>query len=417
VSLFRTLLWWLLLAALGALAWDLLSADVGDVLIRWHGRTLTTTVAFFLVGWALLWFCLWLLWALLRLPFTAWQRLAHTQARNRLANGLVALHEGRNARAGSLLDRAAEDSSLATVARLAARESALRRGDLLTAAVQQAALTKTDPLAAVLNTAQTLLAQEKPQLALEVLQPWTEKKQLPPRGLQMRGDALIGVGRASEALALLPALAGEQMHSAEQLASLERGWQSIALAQSVHANELQQRWNQLPVQLREQEAVLLAYATRAGELGLEDEAANTLGNAVEKQWNESMVRQFGLLPPAREDRRLARAQGWLGEHATSAALALCLGRLCRRAQLMGKAEEMLHRAIAQGAGAEAWEELGNLHTAKGDPENAQACYLNALRGLRGESARALEGRSLRDQIADEAVAEQRDEHGLPRLRP
>jgi HemY protein len=150
---------------------------------------------------------------------------------------------------------------------------------------------------------------------------------------------------------------------------------------------------------------------------LEDEAANTLGNAVEKQWNESMVRQFGLLPPAREDRRLARAQGWLGEHATSAALALCLGRLCRRAQLMGKAEEMLHRAIAQGAGAEAWEELGNLHTAKGDPENAQACYLNALRGLRGESARALEGRSLRDQIADEAVAEQRDEHGLPRLRP
>jgi hypothetical protein len=39
-----------------------------------------------------------------------------------------------------------------------------------------------------------------------------------------------------------------------------------------------------------------------------------------------------------------------------------------------------------------------------------------LRVGRGESARPLGGRSLREQIAGEAVAEQRDEHGFPRLR-
>jgi HemY protein len=83
---------------------------------------------------------------------------------------------------------------------------------------------------------------------------------------------------------------------------------------------------------------------------------------------------------------------------------------------MGNAEEMLHRAIAQGAGAEAWEELGNVYTAQDDAARAQACYANALRNLRGEPARSLSGRSLREQIADEAVAEQRDEHGVPHLR-
>nr|MBP8098305.1 heme biosynthesis protein HemY [Arenimonas sp.] len=136
----------------------------------------------------------------------------------------------------------------------------------------------------------------------------------------------------------------------------------------------------------------------------------------DQHWNESLVHRFALLPAAREDTRLARAQQWLGDHPTSAALALCVGRLCLRAQLLAKAEEMLHRAIAQGAGAEAWEELGHLNTVRNDAVRAQVCYLNALRSLRGEPVRSLEGRSLREQIADEAVAEQRDEHGLPRLR-
>jgi len=416
VTAFRALLWWLLLAAVGALAWDLLSLDVGNVLVRWHGHTITTTVAFALVAWGLLWFGLWLLWALLRLPFTAWQRMAHAQARNRLANGLIALHEGRHLRAEGLLEKAAEDGSMAAVARLAAREAALRRGDLLAAAAQQAALAKNDPAAAALNTAQTLLAQDQPQLALEVLQPWADKQQLAPRGLQMRGAALVMLGRASDALAILATLGNEQFLSAEPLAALECSWQAAALRQSAHANDLHQRWSQLPARRRESEEVLLGYAIRAGELGLEAGAADALADAVDQRWNESLVRQFGMLPAAREDARMARAQQWLGEHPASAPLALCVGRLCLRAQLLAKAEEMLHRAIAQGAGAEAWEELGNLHTVRNDPARAQVCFLNALRSLRGEPVRSLEGRSLREQIADEAVAEQRDEHGLPRLR-
>ena len=416
MNLFRTLLWWLLLAAFGALAWELLSPDLGEVLIRWHGTTITTTVAFFLVSWGLLWFGLWLLWTLLSLPFTAWQRLAQTQARNRLINGLIALHEGRHARAESLLDKAAEERDAASVARLAAREAALRRGDLVAAASQQAALAKDDPLAAALNAADALLAQDKPQLVLEVLQSWFDKKLLPPRGMRMRGNALVGVGRASEAIALLGALSDEQNISAEQLTALERNWHAAALRQAAHANELHQRWNQLPARLREYEDVLLAYAARAGELGLEAEAANALADAIDRQWSEALVRQFARLPPAREDLRLPRAERWLADHPASPALALCLGRLCLRAQLLGNAEELLHRAIAQGAGAEAWEELGHAFTAKNDAARAQACYANALRSLRGEPARTLAGRSLREQIADEAVAEQRNEHGLPHLR-
>ena len=413
---FRTLLWWLALAAFGALAWDLLSPDVGELVIRWQGSTVRTTVAFALVAWLVLWFALWALWTLIRLPFVGWARVAQRQARNRLVNGLVALHEGRHVRAIALLDRAAEDADSAAVARIAAREAALRQGDLATAAAQQAALGKVDPLAAALNAARAQLAQGNAREALEILQPYAERRNLPPRALQLRGAALVAAERAIDALPLLPALASEANASPEQFAAMERQWQAAALTQATDANTLQQRWQAALPRTRDGEDVLLAYAHRAGELGLEKEAAAALVAAIEVRWSDVLVHQFALLPAPSQDARLGRAQGWLPAHPTSPALALALGHLARRAALWSQAEEALHRAVALGAGAEAWEELGFVHTACERADAAQACYANALRTARGERARPLGGRSLREQIADEAVAEQRDEYGFPRLR-
>ena len=134
MKVFRTLLLWLALAALGALVWDLLAPDLGTVLVRWHGTTVATTVAFFLLAWAMLWLALWLLWWLARLPFTAWQRVAQNEARMRLVNGLAALYQGNPERAETLLAKAAEDPDSRFVALSAAHEAALRRGDAEAAA-------------------------------------------------------------------------------------------------------------------------------------------------------------------------------------------------------------------------------------------------------------------------------------------
>ena len=414
MSAFRTLLWWLLLAALGALAYELLARDLGELVLRWHGFTVTTTVAFALLAWGFIWFVCWLLWTVLRLPFTAWQRLAQAQARRRLVNGLVALHEGRHARAAGLLAKAAEDPEIATVARLGAREAALRRGDAAGAAQWQSALAEREPMLAAINAADSLLAQGSPKWALEVLQPWHERQALPPRGLRVRGEALIASGRAVEALPLLPLLAREAEDDVATLAAREREWQAAVLAQSAHADELQQRWQALPAPLREHARLLEAYAARAGQLGLEAEAAAALGDALEREWREALLAPFAALPAPREDTRLARARGWLPAHPDSAALALALGELAWRAGDLVYAEEALTRAIAQGAGAAAWEALGNVYTAREDDARAQLSYANALRLGRQAPALPLSGRSLREQIAAEAVAEQRDAFGYPR---
>ena len=103
MNLYRSLLLWLALAVLGALGWHWFSQDLGDVVVRYRGLTYTTTLAYFVLAWGLLWFALWALWWLLRLPFKAWRRHAHALARNRLVSGLEALHQGRWQRAEQLL--------------------------------------------------------------------------------------------------------------------------------------------------------------------------------------------------------------------------------------------------------------------------------------------------------------------------
>ena len=100
----------------------------------------------------------------------------------------------------------------------------------------------------------------------------------------------------------------------------------------------------------------------------------------------------------------------------AAALLVALARLARRQGQGLQAQEFLHRAIAQGGGAEAWEEMGAGFTAAGEESLARRAYANALRTARGEPAEELPGRDLRAKINDLAVGEERDEHGIPRLK-
>lgn len=413
MSFYRSLLWWLLLATLGALAWELLSPDLGQVVLRWHGTTVTTTVAFALAAWALLTFALWMCWYLMRLPYNAWRGLAQKQARNRLVNGLGALHEGRHARAETLLAKAAQDGDARSIALMAARSAALANDDPITAARHQAALVEHDPMLAALNTAAQLLEQAKPQEVLALLQPFHERAALPPRGQRLRLEALAASGRAQDALSALPAIPKEQAPAPSALAALELALRRQALAQAGDADALWQLWSTLPPAARHESTLLLAFAQRAAALGLADRAASALIEAIDRHWDETLVAMLGQLPASAAPQRQERMETWLPAHSTSPALLIALARSGLASRHYGIASEHLHRAIAQGAGAEAWEQLGHAHAAQGDADAAMQAYGNALRAQRGEAPLAPSERGLRERIASEAVAERRNEHGLP----
>ncbi len=411
MSFYRSLLWWLLLATLGALAWELLAPDLGEVVLRWHGTTITTTVAFALAAWALLTFGLWMAWYLMRLPYNAWRRLAQRQARNRLLNGLTALHEGRHARAETLLAKAAQEPDARSVALLAARTAALANDDPVAAASHLAALAKHDPLAAALNSASMLLEQGKPQDALALLHVFSSP---PPRGQRLRLQALAASGRAREALASLVSMPKEQGPSAHELAALELSLRHDALAQAEDADALWQLWSALPPAARNESTLILAFARRGAALGLHERVGEALVEAIDRHWNEAMVAELGQIA-GRDATRQTKLESWLEAHSTSPALLLALAHSASDQQQFDKAVDYLHRAIAQGAGSEAWEQLGHAFATQGDAGSAQLAFANALRALRNETPLLPGTLGLREKIAAEAVAEQRNEHGLPLL--
>ncbi|MNT30251.1 hypothetical protein D3C72_1660360 [compost metagenome] len=118
-------------------------------------------------------------------------------------------------------------------------------------------------------------------------------------------------------------------------------------------------------------------------------------------------------------------------HDDLAALRLAQGSIALAQQQWDASDAFLHEAIAAGAGAPAWEALGEAFAQRGEHVLAAQCLTNALRLQRGEDSVALVRASaavvdapLHATVEEQSVAplppvydanEERDEFGNPRL--
>ena len=415
----RTVIALLVLVALGVLGSQWLSSDatrdLGEVFVRVGGYDFSTTVPGALLAMSITALLLWLLWNLVTLPFRAWGRYRRKQARARLTEGLEALHGGYWQRAEKLLQLAAEDDEVGTIARTAAIRAADARGDEPAVQAHLSALAQRNAATHALASADRALAQQRPADALAALDTPTAQP-LPPRGISQRAEALAATRRAGEAYGLLGALKQQQALSPAAYSTLESRLAAQAMREADDANVLAERWETLPKPLRADAAIVAAYAERAAALRWDDAAARSLEQAIDARWDESLVALYGRLPIGKLDSRRASAQRWLQAHPASPALPVTMAQLARLQGQWPQAQEFLYRALAQGASAEAWEELGHGFTAAGDEVLARRSYANALNASRGEATTELPGRDMKQKIFDEAVVEDRDAHGVPRLR-
>lgn len=415
---FRTVIVLLLLLLAGVLAAQWMAGtdrDLGEVFIRFAGYDVHTNVPRALLSLLLVGAVAWLLWRLLTLPFRAWGRHRRKQARARLIDGLDALHAGHWQKAEKLLERASEDAEVGAIARVAAVRAAQARGDEAAMQRHLLALRDRSSQAHAITAAQIALEAGRPHDALAVLDA-ADVQPLPPRGLALRTEALAGIARSGEAYGLLGALKQQQALAPADFDALEIRLATQSLREATDPNVLAERWEALTKPLRLQPSVVAAYAERAAALRWEDAATRSIEQALESRWDESLVALYGRLPVGKLDSRRASAQHWLHAQPSSPALLVTLGRLARQQGQWTAAQEFLHRAVAQGAGAEAWEELATGFNEAGDTASAQQCQANAVKAARGEVPVKLPVRDMRQEIHDAAVVEERDAHGVPRLK-
>lgn len=415
MKLFANLLFWIVLVLLGALAAQVLLNDPGYVLIRYRGSDYTTTVA---VGIAILLgalIVLIVLWKLLTLPFRAWRERSTRRSRERLGEGLDALHYGQYDRAEKLLAQAAaEDDSVAASARLAAARAAMRRGDATAARSQIDALGDRHAAARAIAVADHALREDRPTDALVALDA-PAAQPLPPRGLALRAQALAASGQSAEAYGLLGPMRKQNALPGTRLDELQERWAAASLREAPDANALASRWEALPKGLKTDPAVAAAYAERAHAFGFDDAAIKAVEQSLDTRWDERLAARYGTLAPTRAHDRQATYERWLRAQPSSPTLLLGLARSHREQGRWNESRDYLDRALAQGAGADAWEEAGHGYAAAGDEPRARIAYANALRVARGEAPLEFPA----DVRPDDSVAiapEHRDEHGTPRLQ-
>lgn len=414
MNLFRHLLLWTLVAVAGALLAQVLIAEPGRVVVRYGGLDYATSLGGALILGTLGAFALWLLWTLLTLPLRAWRRRRERTVRQRFGDGLLALHEGRWERAERLLAQSSGEAPYATAARVGAARATAARGDAAADARHLTALQDAHPAAHGVLLAERALAAGDARAALDALAAIPGAP--PPRALVLQADALAQAGRAGEAWGMLGALRQQQALDPAALAAREQAWAAQALREAVDANALADLWDRIGDTLQRSPDAVTAYAERAAALRWEDAACASLEQAIDAAWNPELAAAYGALPVGQLERRRGHAERWRQAHPSSPGALLGLARVLIAERQWPQAEALLHRAVAQGGGADVWETLGHGYADAGDEANARRCLANALRALRGEPAQPLPGRDLRQQIADAAAIEDRDTHGLPRLR-
>jgi len=115
---------------------------------------------------------------------------------------------------------------------------------------------------------------------------------------------------------------------------------------SNEASALAAYWKSVPSEVRLDPAVAATAARYHLALGGNAEAQAIIEQALEREWNPSLVALYGEAATSEALPQIERAEKWLRVHARDPALLLALGKLCMRQGLWGRAQSYIEASLA-----------------------------------------------------------------------
>jgi HemY protein len=266
-----------------------------------------------------------------------------------LKEALLALLEGRFARAERAARSAQAAPDVAGIAALIGARAAHRMQEYerRDAWLQSAETDRSVRTARLVSSAEMWAESRENERALEAI-----------RGVQAGGSRYIHASRIALAASAQAGRWDDLLKSVRALAKRNAlhellaarykrvGYRARLMEKRHDAALLEAEWNRIPADDR-REPGLAADAARwlaAADRGAS--AAALLEDALEHAWDPRLIEAYGQIdaPPYRE--RIEKCEVWLRERPNDAVLLRCLGRLCMREQLWGKAEQYLAESAA-----------------------------------------------------------------------
>lgn len=368
----------------------LVTSEPGFVLIKYGDWSMETTLGVFLTGTLL---AVVVLYLLLRLSLFVGRAPARIRAwrarRNRitgeraLIQGLLAFYQGNWDEAEGKLIRNAPRSPSPVINHLASAHAAAAHGDLeqRDAYLNEARLHYPgDAMTIGLTHAQLLLQQGDAGKALLMLEQLHQHAPRNPQVLRLMARAYLANGDWTMLLALIPDLSRRNVHHKQDFEQLQLdAWKGMLSHTAAHGDtsQLHAQWNRLPRQLRKDQAIIALYAKLVIAHKLQLPTAPLLADSIRYQWNTDLVRLYALADGSPLSSQIEQAEGWLEEHPDNGELLLCLGRLCSRSELWGKARDYLKAAAVRNQ-PHATAELARVYDLTNDREQALSWYRKAI---------------------------------------
>lgn len=149
-------------------------------------------------------------------------------------------------------------------------------------------------------------------------------------------------------------------------------------AASKNKETLAAAWNGLPKSWKTDVSLIRIYVKHLLANHLGEVAVPLIETTLKKNWDSTLINYYGLTQGQDAIKQLSNAESWLKKHPRDPALLLCLGRLCLRDKLWGKARNYLESSLAVLPQKEAFHALGQALEALGEKDEAIKAYRDGL---------------------------------------
>lgn len=316
-------------------------------------------------------------------------RVRSRRAVKRTNRGVEAMGQGRWKKAEKLLRNTADDAPTPVVNYLFAAQAAHYQGhfeqaqELLQVAAQKApaAVEAID-----LVKAELMIDRQQYEQALATLSRLLRAHPEHPQVLKLLRQVYAQVNDWVGMRQILPRL--EKLTTERDYAQLEdRTYTALFGQLSVGTGDAdtlltqaRQLWRELPNPRQDIPLMMAFYSDALVRGGATDEAAKLLRQGIERHWSPLLLQRYALLP---NDAAvlLKKAEGWLEQHNHDSELLMCLGRLCVRCALWGKAQRYFEDAGRLRQDAVADGELARLFFLQGDRARSEMALEKSLGAL------------------------------------
>ena len=360
--------------------------QTGFASLRYGDTEYTVNLVHFVIGLFILLPIIYIFFKLISLLFNApkliHEKMSIRRHKNALSDtkqGLSKYIQGEWSESEKLLMRGAEDASTSEINYIWAAKAAHERGDFELRDTHLASAKNANPndiMALNILQAEMLLEQNMPEQALASLSEHHDSIRSNPKIATLIASAYEQLQDWSKLADLLPQLKSSKYLDGSFYSQIEK--------QALNGLLTNRQNNAAEIGLKHKDALLadseltVCYVKALRQQGQHELAESVTNTSLKTNWNTELIHQYGLIDFKDPGATLAKAESWAEKHTNDVHLYLTLGRICKKAQLWGKAKAYFESSLSRKPLAETYAELASLHEQLDEQADANHCAKKGL---------------------------------------